>query len=265
MTSTIDDLTRAAEKGDLEDVNALLAEGIDPNQNSPNHWRLTPLAAAASPGFDSDYPGDRLGTVQALLSAGADVNFKGIERAPLMMSSYGKDLAITQTLLDAGASISDTNDEGHSALTVAAQHGTAEQIRILLAAGADPNQQPDYEEGRTALGLAIETTRKREATDQEGAAKVRALLEGGAQVDHQDADGDTALHWASYHDLPAITQALLDHGADITLVNRKGITAEEDGRGESQKMIMAHRERQALREAAGLTDEPEPVQRARRM
>jgi hypothetical protein len=80
-------------------------------------------------------------------------------------------------------------------------------------------------------------------------------------VNAQDMDGRTALHEAR-----SVQQArvLLHAGADPTLVDRKGRTAEDVANGECKSILVAHRERMELRRAAGV-NENEPPQRSRRM
>ena len=51
------------------------------------------------------------------------------------------------------------------------------------------------------------------------------LLEGGADIDVVDIFGQTPLHWACYHLLPAVVDLLLRHNADIDIVDNGGATA----------------------------------------
>lgn len=85
-----------------------------------------------------------------------------------------------------------------------------------------------------------------------------------------NGNGNTALHWAALTDDGATVQALLDHGADTTIVNHRGETAEEVAQGEAKNVLVVHRvgiERGLLRTAVGLPagDDQEPVRRSRKM
>ena len=56
---------------------------------------------------------------------------------------------------------------------------------------------------------------------------VRVLLEAGAAVNWQDAQGSTALHSAAFLGHPEIVAILLQNGADPNVRNSSGATAEE--------------------------------------
>ena len=56
-------------------------------------------------------------------------------------------------------------------------------------------------------------------------AAVATLLDGGASVAAADADGSTALHWASHRDDAATVARLLDAGADVDAATDLGVTA----------------------------------------
>ena len=55
-------------------------------------------------------------------------------------------------------------------------------------------------------------------------ATVRSLLDGGANVNHADAETMTALHWAAHWSDLEMVRMLLDAGADATVINRYGVT-----------------------------------------
>jgi uncharacterized protein len=53
---------------------------------------------------------------------------------------------------------------------------------------------------------------------------VRGLLQKGANVNEAEADGTTALHWASYRDDPQSADTLLKGGANVNAANDLGAT-----------------------------------------
>lgn len=63
-----------------------------------------------------------------------------------------------------------------------------------------------------------------DAVQKHDARRVRTLLERGANVNQQEYDGATALHWAAYVDDPGIMAVLLEAGAKVNLANEFGIT-----------------------------------------
>lgn len=57
---------------------------------------------------------------------------------------------------------------------------------------------------------------------QGDAARLAAYVDAGAPVDLTDAEGNTLLMLAAYHDQPATVAALVERGADVEAQNRRG-------------------------------------------
>lgn len=108
-----------------------------------------------------------------------------------------------------------TDEEGHTALMLAAFDGHTNTVKYLLAEGADPNLYD--QNGRSALMYA--------ATGP-NAATVRALLDAGAQVNAVDKDEQfNALMFAAAEGHADNVQLLLDHGAEKSTADIDGETA----------------------------------------
>lgn len=123
---------------------------------------------------------------------------------------YGRP-TIVQQAIDAGADVNARDYKGDTALHLAADAAEHDSIQHLLDAGANPNLQ--NERGETPLHLAAR---------KQFSECTKALLEGGADPGIVDGQGATPLigaHTAQNVDL------LLDYGANINAVDRRGDTA----------------------------------------
>jgi len=108
--------------------------------------------------------------------------------------------------------------EGDFALELAAIHGHVEIVRMLLEAGANPNQQD--RSGLTALHVVCH-----EGGSDQSLEIVRLLLaEAKARVDVQDSEGNTALHFAAEFGHHKHIALLIQHGAPIDTRNKLGAT-----------------------------------------
>ena len=96
--------------------------------------------------------------------------------------------------LDAGVPVDLTNDKGDTLLILAAYHGHAGTVGVLLDRGADHSRANDR--GQTALAAAV----FRQSTET-----VTRLLAAGADP---DAGGPSARATAVFFDLPAMVDLL---------------------------------------------------------
>lgn len=90
-------------------------------------------------------------------------------------------------------------------------------LTLTTALAAGPSETPV-----TKRTSPQHDTRVADAAEQHDAAAVRALLSAGADVNAQQVDGMSALHWAVYHDDAKLTQELIQAGANVKAVNRYG-------------------------------------------
>lgn len=193
------DLQKAVTSGSLADVETAIAKGEDVNKKDGDG--NTPLIIAAKHG---DF-----GIVLALLKKGADLKVKNKEGydALLTLSAYSmpgpstpatsdkapKPIGITLEghlktagyLIDQGADVNAKNNDGCTALLLAAQLNKKELVELLLSKGADVNA-PD-QRGQTALMAAA---------IQGQPEVVCPLIRKGAKLDTKDAEGNTALWYA---------------------------------------------------------------------
>jgi ankyrin repeat protein len=121
-------LCSAAERGDVADIERLVAAGADPDADA-GRGRGRPLRAAASNGHGA--------AIAALLAAGALVNaVNSGGRAALMYAAFNGYTAVTAALLAAGADVHLTDESGDTALHDACARGSVDSVRMLLEAGA---------------------------------------------------------------------------------------------------------------------------------
>jgi len=124
------------------------------------------------------------------------------------------DVARLSHLLGLGLVPNLRDSKGDSLLMLAAYHGHAEAVRVLLRHGADPTLANDR--AQTPLGAAA----------FKGDVDVLwALLEGGAPVDDHPEGGRTALMLAAMFDRVGMIDLLLAHGADPEHSGADGATA----------------------------------------
>ena len=209
-------LWAAAENGSARMAQRLLNAGADPNVALLSGE--TPLMTAARVGAAD--------VARALLEAGAETSITaGRGQTALMWAVAQRHSAVVDVLLAHGAAVDARTDVwtevvkttpepwnpeyvaelpqgGYTPLLFAARVGDLASAKLLVAAGADVNDQPPY--GTSATVVAAHS----------GHRDVAAyLLEQGADPNAADA-GYTALHAAILHKDAGLVRALLDHGAD---------------------------------------------------
>ncbi|MFF1924816.1 ankyrin repeat domain-containing protein [Streptomyces sp. NPDC058221] len=138
-------------------------------------------------------------------------------------------------LLRAGVSAETSDEEGTSALYLAAVSDRPGAVRLLLAAGADPDRACGPESGDLPLcGAACGGHTE----------VVEALLAAGARPDLREQFGFTALRWAVGLGHARTAQTLLSHGADPCLPGPEGesplVLAARRGSLETVRALLRH-------------------------
>ncbi|WAA64845.1 ankyrin repeat domain-containing protein [Microbacterium oxydans] len=155
---------------------------------------------------------------------------------PLVRAAAVGDLERVCVLLAAGASASETDDVGWTALHAAAVRRYPQIVEALLAAGADPNVADSY--GFTPL---------LNASGPGDAASVEALLHAGADVEVSDAHLgwrplSRAAEWDNFEVLVLLLSAGADPNQDSPL-----IAAAEAGSLRCVRALVAHGADPAMR------------------
>nr|XP_040128396.1 ankyrin repeat domain-containing protein 55 isoform X3 [Ictidomys tridecemlineatus] len=135
---------------------------------------------------------------------------------PLMHAVSGRQVDTVKLLLKMGANINMQDAYGRTSLCLATYLGWLEGCVSLLRNGAKHNI-PD-KNGRLPLHAA---------TAEPDVRLLTVLLQQSnpSEINHQDNEGMTPLHWAAFHNRPQHTQMLLKKGADPTLVDKDFKTA----------------------------------------
>jgi ankyrin repeat protein len=202
-------LYAAAANPDAAVTGKLLAAGADPN---------VALLSGETALMEASRRGN-LDIVRALLSAKANPNAQEANggQSALMWAVSQRHSAVVEELVRRGADVHAGSKTGFTPLMFAAQQDDVESARILISAGANPNEvRPKSGNSYTPLIIASAM----------GNAKVaELLLDKGADPNVIDARGYTSLHLvvrdsdygldlAGKDNVVKIVKSLLAHGAN---------------------------------------------------
>ena len=138
----------------------------------------------------------------ALFAGLAAVAFAQETADPYYQAIRSNDLATLQSLMKS-AGVRQKDSRGTTPLHFAAAYGSADAVRMLLAAGADPNARNAFD-ATPLMWSAVEPE------------KVRVLVGAGADVNAKSKMGRTAVWLAAANDGSSATvKFLLEHGAKL--------------------------------------------------
>lgn len=161
----------------------------------------------------------------------------------LMRATMAADVNQIKDLLAAGADASRRDRQGESPLSYAVTHDLGEVVQVLRAAGVE----------RLPGDKVISHESIVHAASQGALGTILDLLDSGAPIDVTDADGDTALTASAVH--PGVVKVLAKRGADLSHRNGEGKTAYMIAAASNRIRMM-----QALEEAGSPIDEPEELE-----
>jgi uncharacterized protein len=128
------ELFEAVEGHDLARLLALLDQGADPNQGSPQAACWTPLKAAV----EELSEGGPIEAVLLLLRAGAEADGGRVphDATALLVTALNRQLEAAQSLLAAGADPNVRDDEEDTPLSYALKNGDTGTAELLRTCGA---------------------------------------------------------------------------------------------------------------------------------
>jgi ankyrin repeat protein len=217
----------AAHTNSTELARLLLAAGA--NANAANRYGVTPLTLAASSG--------NAALAEALLKAGADTKVTvGEGETILMTAARAGNVGTIKALVAHGADVNAAEQwQGQTALVYAATQNHADAVKVLVELGANVNVRskrlvfPDFVFKTAGMIYAVqpvgEWTPLMYAARDGAVAAVRALADGGADMNLVDPEGTTALTLAIVNGHFDTAVALLEKGANPNIADKSGMTA----------------------------------------
>lgn len=145
---------------------------------------------------------------------------KAVEK--LIEAVMDGNLTQVQQLITNGVDVNAIAACNRTALSLAIQGGQIPIIQALLNAGADPNLPDETDDGLAASSPLMQAASTFFATNRRD--MVRLLIQRGANLNQQDAEGRTALMAALGHSNMDVIETLIEAGVDLDIQDNEGNT-----------------------------------------
>ncbi|KAK4880295.1 hypothetical protein RN001_008441 [Aquatica leii] len=187
-------------------VKTLIDEGADVTVKDKSGFTCLHLAASASSPE----------LVEKLLAKNVDINIQNSEgNTPLLVALDNQSKFVAQLLLNKGADVNVKNINGYSAMHYASKYGLEEFLSQLIKRGMDVNEKTRT--GETALILHVANNSRRDT--------VKLLIDNGADLSVVDsATGNSCLHYLVKEIEDEIISDVVAKGANINVQNNNGDT-----------------------------------------
>lgn len=219
-------LQRAASQGHVEVVDFLLENGANPL--IADGQKISPLIAAVM-----SYPSYKnLEALQAILkmliAKGADINAVNAGGQTALMLAIATELfPVAEILLNEGATIWPKNIYHQAASDLIDEQTMRRLEQKLAAAQTDEERESVKHEIDIMVRIKGNETKVKQfltAASANDQTKIEQLLQQGILITSNDAQGDTALHYAAMQGHKDMVAFLLEKGADIEQKDLLGMT-----------------------------------------
>jgi ankyrin repeat protein len=167
----------------------------------------------------------QLEIVEALIDKGAGVNPKTVGGAmPIHVAVRVGDIPVVRLLINKGAKIDQRGEYGLYPLHIAAEMGHLDVVRLLLEKGAPVDSRDSYRNTALHFAARVDKNKKKPPAGMKKCPLVQMLIDHGARIDPVDKAGNTPLHEAVSRGTLAKVRTLVENGADINAENRRGET-----------------------------------------
>lgn len=197
--------------------------------------------------------------IERLIADGADPHRRYLNGTTYLHFAESAD--VVEALVKAGVPVDARCARDETALMWAAKEGRLEACSALIGAGADAKALNVEQE--TALHLCAKQGRFNEVAEHVNSGKISALLIAhGANPEARDHLGQTSLHLAASANNVQCAGVLLDAGASLDLIDKRGYAPEDLAvKDDVKALFLAHRESRKLSDEVGQS----PVQARRRL